>query len=181
MKSFLVEPKYTFRQLCKSPGFTAVPEVDHSLPLERMTTRKLITKGVCCSGKLLCVVVCRSCFAYCAAVVHRPTWDHGLQCRAPNRRNGYPKGTGRPTLGRGLADPQRGPDAYSYRRNRRFICSPGSGSADTGASLCYGVKPIDPVSMAVALILLTLAILLAGYIPARRAAKVDLMEALRCE
>ncbi|MBN2595007.1 MAG: ABC transporter permease [Sedimentisphaerales bacterium] len=43
------------------------------------------------------------------------------------------------------------------------------------------IEPIDPVSIVVALILVTLAVLLAGYIPARRAIKVDPMEVLRYE
>jgi predicted permease len=45
----------------------------------------------------------------------------------------------------------------------------------------YGVSPADPVSIAVAVALLGVASLLASYIPARRAAKVDPMVALRCE
>jgi putative ABC transport system permease protein len=48
-------------------------------------------------------------------------------------------------------------------------------------SLLYGVSPVDPVSIVVTIALLGLASLLASYIPARRAAKIDPMAALRCE
>jgi len=57
----------------------------------------------------------------------------------------------------------------------------GLGAARLIASLLYGVGPVDPVSIAVAVVLLGAASLLAGYIPARRAAKIDPMDALRYE
>jgi len=49
------------------------------------------------------------------------------------------------------------------------------------ANLFYGVSPIDPISIVVTVILIGAVTLLASTIPARRAAKVDPMEALRYE
>ena len=48
-------------------------------------------------------------------------------------------------------------------------------------SLLYGLKPDDPQHIAIAVVVLMLAGAAAAYLPARRAARLDPMEALREE
>jgi predicted permease len=49
------------------------------------------------------------------------------------------------------------------------------------ASMLFGVKTTDPATISVAVLVMGAIALAAGYLPARRATKVDPIEALRCE
>jgi predicted permease len=49
------------------------------------------------------------------------------------------------------------------------------------ASLLYGVKPIDPASLVIATVVMTVVAGLAAYVPAHRAARLDALAALRVD
>ena len=49
------------------------------------------------------------------------------------------------------------------------------------AAMLFGVRPTDPLTLSIVALVMSLVALLASYIPARRAMKVDPMVALRHE
>ena len=55
------------------------------------------------------------------------------------------------------------------------------GAARLEASVLFGVRPLDALSLAVALVVLAAAIAVAAWLPARRAASIQPMQALRTE
>jgi predicted permease len=64
-----------------------------------------------------------------------------------------------------------------------IVCGLGAAAGLTGLmkSLLFGISPLDPMTYAAVPLILALAAVLASYLPARRAATVDPVEALRAE
>jgi ABC-type antimicrobial peptide transport system permease subunit len=55
------------------------------------------------------------------------------------------------------------------------------GTSKLVESFLFGMKPNDPLSLTLAVVILLMAAILAGYMPARKASRIDPMIALRNE
>jgi ABC-type antimicrobial peptide transport system permease subunit len=55
------------------------------------------------------------------------------------------------------------------------------GAARLEAAVLFGVRPLDALSLAAALCILAIAVAAAAWLPARRAASIEPMQALRTE
>jgi predicted permease len=157
----------------------AVAEVDRNLPLEGITTQKLVLKkslrperlfaSLCGSLAFLGLALsCIGLYGLMAYNVTRRTGEMGIR-KALGAR---PWDVAWPILREALTLAAIGvaiglPVALALVRVIRV--------------LFYGIEPHDPVTMIGAAVLMIAVAALAAWIPARRAAKVDPMEALRYE
>src|SRR5439155_1325099 len=82
-------------------------------------------------------------------------------------------------IGLAWLPPGEPPGRACPRRSSKPARRPPKRRKDVGC--CHGVSPHDPVTFAILIVVLFLAATAASFIPGRRAAKVDPMEALRYE
>jgi len=157
----------------------AVADIDRNLPLEGITTQKLVLKKTLAQerlfaslcGSLALLALALSCIGLYGLMVYnvaRRTGEMGIR-KALGAR---PWDVAWPILRESLTLAAIGvaigiPVALALVRLIRAIF--------------YGVDPHDPLTMIGAVVLMLTVAALAAWIPARRAAKVDPMVALRYE
>jgi len=157
----------------------AVAGLDRNLPIEGITTQKLLLKKSLRYGRLLAflsgslaflglALSCIGLYGIMAYNVARRTSEMGIR----KALGAQPSDVAWPILREALTLAAIGvaiglPAALALVRVIRFIF--------------YGVEPHDPLTMIGAAVLMVAVAALAAWIPARRAAKIDPMEALRYE
>ena len=157
----------------------ALAEIDPGLPVLRVDTlsdqigRELNQENVIavltmCFGLLALVLACVGLYGLMAYVVQRRTSEIGIRMALGANRGMVIGMVLREALFQGVVGILIGiPAAFA--------------ATQLVANQLYGVSPSDPRHAAMAALVLMLCVTIAGYVPARRASKVDPMVALRCE
>ncbi len=156
-----------------------VADLDRTIPLENISTQSAIFKEsitleriftyLCSSLALLGILLsCIGLYGPLAFMVNRRTGEIGVRMALGAR----PKDVAWPVIRNALWLAGFGlivgiPVAFVFVQILR--------------SVLYGVNPHDPITMVISVILVLTVAALAAWIPARRAAKIDPMEALRYE
>ena len=156
-----------------------VASVDRNLPVFRAKTLRVQTEQAFLTERLLAmlstffaglalVLACLGIYGLMAYAVARRTAELGIRVALGARRAHVSWLVLRETLALSLAGIAAGiPLALYATRYAR--------------SLLFQIEPADPVSLAVAVVLMILVAALAASLPIRRALKLDPMTALRCE
>ena len=157
----------------------ALAEIDPGLPVLRvdmlsdhvsrvLNQENVIAVLAMCFGLLALVLACVGLYGLMVYMVQRRTSEIGIRMALGANRSAVIGMVLQEALAQGVVGILIGiPAAFA--------------ATQLVASQAYGVSPTDPQHSAVAALALILCITIAGYVPARRAAKVDPMVALRCE